>query len=209
MRMQANLFRDIARTQNQEFSALISSALRESPNGNRLQAIIAALSQLQTNRRAADRYYGSRGGCTGSERYRPNNRTVKPGRSSGAGPAFRLRPSSRKTTTAKQPLKPTKKTKKRRRKRKRRKIAIRETSPAAENNQQEKQFRLRRQKKRLQFRLKMRSNKNPLQSPHRQKSSLNRHRHRQPPSNRKCFPAGDCTSTGRRKSKTANFGNVA
>ncbi len=47
MRMQANLFRDIARAQNQEFSALISSALRESQRQS-TQAIIAALSQLQT-----------------------------------------------------------------------------------------------------------------------------------------------------------------
>ncbi len=47
MRMQANLFRDIARAQNQEFSALISSALKESQKQS-TQAIIAALSQLQT-----------------------------------------------------------------------------------------------------------------------------------------------------------------
>lgn len=47
MRMQANLFRDIARAQNQEFSALISSALKESQRQS-TEAIIAALSQLQT-----------------------------------------------------------------------------------------------------------------------------------------------------------------
>ncbi len=46
MRMQANLFRDIARAQNQEFSALISSALKESQKQS-TQAIITALSQLQ------------------------------------------------------------------------------------------------------------------------------------------------------------------
>ena len=47
MRMQANLFRDIARAQNQEFSALISAALKESQKQS-TQAIIAALEQLQT-----------------------------------------------------------------------------------------------------------------------------------------------------------------
>ncbi len=47
MRMQANLFRDIARAQNQEFSALISSALKESQKQS-TEAIIAALSQLQS-----------------------------------------------------------------------------------------------------------------------------------------------------------------
>lgn len=46
MKMQAELFRDIARTQNQEFSNLISSALQESQKQS-TQAIIAALSQIQ------------------------------------------------------------------------------------------------------------------------------------------------------------------
>ena len=46
MRMQANLFRDIARAQNQEFSALISAALKESQRQS-TEAIIAALSKLQ------------------------------------------------------------------------------------------------------------------------------------------------------------------
>lgn len=46
MKMQADLFRDIARAQNQEFSNLISSALQESQKQS-TQAIIAALGQIQ------------------------------------------------------------------------------------------------------------------------------------------------------------------
>ena len=46
MRMQANLFRDIARAQNQEFSVLISSALKESQKQS-TEAIINALKQIQ------------------------------------------------------------------------------------------------------------------------------------------------------------------
>ena len=46
MKMQADLFRDIARAQNQEFSNLISAALQESQKQS-TQAIIAALSQMQ------------------------------------------------------------------------------------------------------------------------------------------------------------------
>lgn len=46
MKMQAELFRDIARAQNQEFSNLISSALQESQKQS-TQAIIAALGQMQ------------------------------------------------------------------------------------------------------------------------------------------------------------------
>lgn len=46
MKMQADLFRDIARAQNQEFSSLIASALQESQKQS-TQAIIAALGQMQ------------------------------------------------------------------------------------------------------------------------------------------------------------------
>ncbi len=46
MKMQAELFRDIAKAQNQEFSALISAALQESQRQS-TQAIIAALGQMQ------------------------------------------------------------------------------------------------------------------------------------------------------------------
>lgn len=46
MKMQADLFRDIARAQNQEFSNLIASALQESQKQS-TQAIIAALGQMQ------------------------------------------------------------------------------------------------------------------------------------------------------------------
>ncbi len=46
MKMQAELFRDIAKAQNQEFSALISTALQESQKQS-TQAIIAALGQMQ------------------------------------------------------------------------------------------------------------------------------------------------------------------
>lgn len=46
MKMQAELFRDIAKAQNQEFSALISTALQESQRQS-TQAIIAALGQMQ------------------------------------------------------------------------------------------------------------------------------------------------------------------
>jgi len=45
MKMQANLFRDIAKAQNQEFSSLISSALKESQKQSTL-AIISALRQF-------------------------------------------------------------------------------------------------------------------------------------------------------------------
>lgn len=46
MKMQADLFRDIARAQNQEFSGLIARALQESQKQS-TQAIIAALGQMQ------------------------------------------------------------------------------------------------------------------------------------------------------------------
>ena len=46
MKMQAELFRDITKAQNQEFSALISTALQESQRQS-TQAIIAALGQMQ------------------------------------------------------------------------------------------------------------------------------------------------------------------
>lgn len=48
MKMQANLFRDIAKAQNQEFSSLISAALKESQKQSTL-AIISALRQLSAN----------------------------------------------------------------------------------------------------------------------------------------------------------------
>jgi len=46
VKMQADLFREIARTQNQEFSAIIASALKESQKQS-TQTILTALSQIQ------------------------------------------------------------------------------------------------------------------------------------------------------------------
>ena len=136
MRMQANLFRDIARAQNQEFSALISSALRESQRQS-TQAIITALSQLQATAvqptvitvPAATMPVQSVTDTT----IAPSSVTDHPAPFQPLAQTFVPEGDNSETV-----LETDEESQKKKKKKKKKKNRDQETSPATENNQQEK-----------------------------------------------------------------------